>query len=398
MRARRRSSSIRISPTPRSSSVADTMRAHSFRLDDPRHCDDLVTAHHERPAFAVGARDLCVDEHVLDLPRAAGEPVARTPPPYLKPCERGLDAPIPPRDLAAEVDRSRLEPEPVVLAHGLHAAAEVDPPRRCGCVEQLGERAGHGPPLVEGAQKVLARAGMDAAEQWQHLVADQAAHGARVRRVRAPGDPPGGAVLLGLLAPQTEERADDAVLAARLDPRRRPTRDEAVEDRLDLVGKGVTGRPQELRLLRVPELAQLGLRRPGRAHHTGGEAIRAPAGVLVRLRSPQAMVDVQRRNRVAELPERMEEAGRVGAARDEAEHGLARRDQLVPADVRLDPLQELQEDSVTGALTRRSRAHAAGATRPRARGLRTRRGCTRDTCARTRRDPLPWPSRRDRTR
>src|SRR3954469_25670612 len=108
MRDCRRSSSISTSPTPCVSSlpVVDTLRAHSFRLDDARHRDDLVTAHHERPAFAVGARDLCVDEHVLDLPRAAGEPVARTPPPYLKPCERGLDAPIPPRDLAAEVDRS----------------------------------------------------------------------------------------------------------------------------------------------------------------------------------------------------------------------------------------------------------------------------------------------------
>src|SRR3954452_728863 len=101
MRACRRSSSIRISPTPRSSSVADTLCAHPLRLDDPRHRDDLVTPHHERPAFAVGARDLCVDEHVLDLPRAAREPVAGTPPPYLKPCDRGLDAPVTPRDGAA---------------------------------------------------------------------------------------------------------------------------------------------------------------------------------------------------------------------------------------------------------------------------------------------------------
>src|SRR4051794_7799265 len=113
MRACRRSSSIRISPTPRSSSVADTLCTHSLRLDDARHRDDLVAAHHERPAFAVGARDLCVDEHVLDLPRAAGEPVARTPPSYLKPCERRLDAPVPPRDLAAQLDGARLEPESV---------------------------------------------------------------------------------------------------------------------------------------------------------------------------------------------------------------------------------------------------------------------------------------------
>ena len=48
-------------------------------LDDPGHGDDLVAAHDERPAFAVGAWDLGVDEHVLDLLRAAGEPVAGPP-------------------------------------------------------------------------------------------------------------------------------------------------------------------------------------------------------------------------------------------------------------------------------------------------------------------------------
>src|SRR3954470_13320080 len=119
MRACRRSSSIRISPTPRSSSVADTLRAHSFRLDDPRHRDDLVTAHHERPAFAVGARDLCVDEHVLDLPRATGEPVAGTPPPHLNPGGRGPDPPPPPVGGAPHLDRPRLEPQTIVLAHRL---------------------------------------------------------------------------------------------------------------------------------------------------------------------------------------------------------------------------------------------------------------------------------------
>src|SRR6476660_7248272 len=101
MRVCRRSSSMRTSPTPRSSSLADTLRVHSLHLDDPGHRDDLVTAHHEQPAFAVGARDLCVDEHVLDLSRAARESVAGSPPPYLKPCERGFDAPVAPGDGAA---------------------------------------------------------------------------------------------------------------------------------------------------------------------------------------------------------------------------------------------------------------------------------------------------------
>src|SRR5437764_3551886 len=128
MRSCSRSSSIRISPTPLSSSVCDTLRAHPFRCDDPRHGDDLVAAHHERPAFAVGAWDLGVDEHVLDLLRAPGEPVAGSPPPYLKARQGGFDPPAAPLDHAVEVARAVLEPEPLVLAHRLHAAAEVDAP------------------------------------------------------------------------------------------------------------------------------------------------------------------------------------------------------------------------------------------------------------------------------
>src|SRR4051812_26660816 len=129
MRDCRRSSSISTSPTPCVSSlpVVDTLRAHSFRLDDARHRDDLVASHHERPAFAVGARDLCVDEHVLDLPRASGKPVTGPPPPYLKPCERGFDTPAAPRDRPSKLDRGRLEPEAGVLAHRPDTPPQLDP-------------------------------------------------------------------------------------------------------------------------------------------------------------------------------------------------------------------------------------------------------------------------------
>src|SRR2546423_15565167 len=116
MRSWRRSSSIRISPTPRSISVCDTPRHHSFRLDDSRHRDDLVPAHDQRPAFAVGAWDLGVDEHVLNLLCAPGEPVAGTPPSYLKPWQVRLDPPGAPLDGVVEIDRATLEPPPVVLA------------------------------------------------------------------------------------------------------------------------------------------------------------------------------------------------------------------------------------------------------------------------------------------
>src|SRR5581483_3985930 len=126
MRSCSRPSSIRISPTPRSSSVCDTGRRHPLRLDDPGHRDHLVASHHEGPAFAIRAGDLRVDEHVLDLPPAAGEPVAGPPSPYFKPRQLGLDAPAAPLDRAGEVDGPRLEPEALVLADRLHAAAEVD--------------------------------------------------------------------------------------------------------------------------------------------------------------------------------------------------------------------------------------------------------------------------------
>src|ERR687883_193161 len=101
---------MRTSPTPRSSSVCDTRHLHAVVVDDPRNRDDLVASHDERPTFAVRARDLCVDEHVLDLPAATGEAVSGSPASYLKPWELGTDTPRPPRDLALELDRRALQP------------------------------------------------------------------------------------------------------------------------------------------------------------------------------------------------------------------------------------------------------------------------------------------------
>src|SRR3954470_3339358 len=112
---------MRISPTPRSSSALVTGRGHPLALHDPGHGHDLVPADHERPAFAVGARDLRVDEHVLNLLRPAGEAIARPPPAYLEAPPLGGDPPGAPPHLAGELDGRPLEPEPVVLAHGLEA-------------------------------------------------------------------------------------------------------------------------------------------------------------------------------------------------------------------------------------------------------------------------------------
>src|SRR5512141_2079592 len=123
-------------------------------LDDPGHRDHLVTPHDERPGFPFRWGDLRVDEHVLDLLLAPGEPVAGPPTSYLKPFERGADAPLAPGDLALDVDGAALEPEAVVLAHRLAAAAEIDALRADPGGEQLGERGRQRLADVEGAEDV----------------------------------------------------------------------------------------------------------------------------------------------------------------------------------------------------------------------------------------------------
>src|SRR5580765_4384225 len=131
---------MRISATSRSSSVCDTLDAHSFRLDDARDSDDLVAAHDERPRLAGRTGDLCVDEHVLDLLRPSGEPVAGAPGSYLKAWQVGGDPPVAPADLAVERDGRALEPDALVLAHRGQAAAEVEPLRAGRRRKQLVER------------------------------------------------------------------------------------------------------------------------------------------------------------------------------------------------------------------------------------------------------------------
>ena len=140
--------------TARSSSVADSLDLRV--LDDPGHGDDLVAAHDERPLLALRARDLRVDEHVLDLLLLPAEPVAGPPPSYLKPWRAASGfVHVAPAHLAVERDRPALEPEPLVLAHRLEAAAEVDALRADGCREQLGERRRQRLAAVERAQEVL---------------------------------------------------------------------------------------------------------------------------------------------------------------------------------------------------------------------------------------------------
>jgi hypothetical protein len=77
-------------------------------------------------------------------------------------------------------------------------------------------------------------------------------------------------------------------------------------------------------------------------HDLGAEPLLAPRRVGVGLGAAQTVVDVQRGDAVAELGKGVVETRRVGAARDEAQDLPARLDEVVPADVGLDPLQDLQ--------------------------------------------------------
>src|SRR5207344_1747578 len=99
------------------------------RVDDSGHGHDLLAAHDERPRFALGSRDLGVDEHVLDLLAASGEPVAGPPATYLKACELRFNPPPTPADVSVQRDRGLLEPDAVVFADRGEAVAEVDPLR-----------------------------------------------------------------------------------------------------------------------------------------------------------------------------------------------------------------------------------------------------------------------------
>src|SRR5437870_2590101 len=205
---------MRISVTSRSSSVCDTFDANSVCLDDARNRDHLVSAHDEWPRLACRAGDLCVDEHVLDLFRPPGEPVAGAPGPYLKAWEIGRDPPLAPANLALEDDRSRLDPNVVVLAGRGESAAEVEPPRARRRGEQLLER---GRLALDESEQVALGGRVQLAETRHDLVADQPALRVPVGRVGAEFEPLRAAVRLRLVAPHREQRPHDAVLPLRLD-------------------------------------------------------------------------------------------------------------------------------------------------------------------------------------
>src|SRR3954470_15336627 len=162
-------SSIRTSMTARSSSVADSLYLRV--LDDPGNRDDLVATHDEGPGFPVGARDLGVDEHVLDLLPPAGEPVAGPPSSHFETRRAGGDAPRPPAHGSVEVDRPALEPEAVVLAHSLDPVAGAAARRAGRRREQLREGRRQCLSRVERVQDVLVGGGVELAQERQDAFA-----------------------------------------------------------------------------------------------------------------------------------------------------------------------------------------------------------------------------------
>ena len=104
-------------------------------------------------------------------------------------------------------------------------------------------------------------AGMDAPQQREHLLADQAADRVAVRRVFPERKTCAQAVASRVFAPDAEQRAHDAVLALDLDALRVSARHEPVEDRLHLVREGVSGSAEPVRREPVTDLAQLVLGR-----------------------------------------------------------------------------------------------------------------------------------------
>ncbi len=104
----------------------------------------------------------------------------------------------------------------------------------------------------------------------------------------------------------------------------------------------MAGRAQAVAPDRVALLPQLGLAQAAAVelHDLRAECLRAEARVALRGGPAQQVVDVERRDAVAERAEHVPQARRVRSAGDEAADAAARLDQGVPADVLLDPFAQ----------------------------------------------------------
>ena len=225
----------------------------------------------------------------------------RPPPPYFK---AGQPDSIrqPPTDRASSA-RARLEPEPVVLAHRLHAAAEstrFEPTGEASSSASVQRAAARG---ARARARMFARRRGGCAEQRQDLVADQAAHRGRVRRVAPYASPRSRQY-----ASVSSRHARGA--AARRRPRGEPRSRcvlprETSRKRIVSTWSEACGRSRAASPARDASSGRRAA--PPRSPSRGAlDALRrrtvaAEARVLVRLRAAQAVVDVQRRDAIAEL-------------------------------------------------------------------------------------------------
>ena len=112
----------------------------SRRGREARNRHDLVSSDDERPGLALRAGHLRVHEHILDLLPPAREPVARPPRAHVRPRVARRDQPLAPAHGPSSATGDALEPDAVVLPDRRRAAAEVEPRRSDGRVEERGER------------------------------------------------------------------------------------------------------------------------------------------------------------------------------------------------------------------------------------------------------------------
>ena len=346
MRACSASSSMRTSPTPRSSSAAVTspylsMRGRCLPSQALRRCrerDDVVpdvTSGHvvalePRGTFASTKRSCTF------LLRPASRSPGRRVRTRARP--RAFEQPGPERD-------TPLEPQLVVLAHSPDPGPRG---RRTSCPRSTrsarpaivrAPSAGAGDASAS-AMRFSSAPGWSCRSRRKDLVPDESALRVDVRGVAPHLERVLATVRLCLVAPHAEQRPDDAVLTLQLDALRRSRGDEPEEDRLDLVGGRMPRRTQAMSLGKaVTELAELRLVTCGRRlDHIGSQQFAAVARVPLRLLAAEAVIHVHCRDAISELPRHVPEACRIGATRHEAPDLSAGDDQIVSADRLFDPI------------------------------------------------------------
>ena len=180
--------------------------------------------------------------------RPAGQPVAGSPAADDEPGRARLEQPSSPPDgpVSRVGERSSQTVEYSRIAVRPPPRSTRFEPSRDGAARLAPARPASGrAPGPRGLQEVSIGCRVQAAEQAAGSRSGSGRASCPGSTIRRPElEPLVAAVGLGLLTPDTEQRPDDAVVAAHADARRAAARGQPVDDRLDLVGGGVARRPQ----------------------------------------------------------------------------------------------------------------------------------------------------------